>query len=257
MRIALGRQTGMLKRAASFRTDDRGAVPAVADLVPNTEYVICVEVPLPAVPTFRDRDHLVDWLDGAVLGDLRTLVRGINSVAASESTEAGRLGGGNFLLAAGCCMTIEYFGQVYGQGNNGTARAEAYVSRFLADVDRRYQEYFWLLWTSFRNGVVHGAWPQSVCVAGEPHRAVAIGANNQIDGEHFVPVTDHQGRSFVISSVRFFTDLEHSFASGFRDWILHGADPQVLDRAAARLVEIKAGNRGGVAQFNAIDAMQK
>jgi len=81
-------------------------------------------------------------------------------------------------------MALEYFGQVYGEGGDATARARAYVDRFLASIDQRYAEVFWLLWTSFRNGIIHGSWPQGLCIRGNPGDWLAVGANNALDGDH-------------------------------------------------------------------------
>jgi hypothetical protein len=59
---------------------------------------------------------VADWIDACVLGDLRTLVHGIDAYYASPDyrTADGRpTGAGNFLLVAGCCSAIEYLGHVY------------------------------------------------------------------------------------------------------------------------------------------------
>lgn len=246
----------VLKRETTFTTDEQGESPVLTNLVPLTEYVVCRDEEAPSVDTFGDVRHLVEWLDGAVLGDLRTLVQGIQSSTRIENHTTVRLGGGNFLLAAGCCMAIEYFGQIYGKGRDGTGRARAYVKEFLAPIDHRYLDYFWLLWTTFRNGIVHGSWPQGVCIRGAREAFVNIGANNMPDGDHFKPASGFAGRSFVISSVRLFTDLESSFQNGFRAWVLNQTDRRVQERAAARLVEINPKNDEGVRQFEAITAMQ-
>jgi hypothetical protein len=246
----------MLRRETSFATNTEGK--PIGDLVlsPSTEYVVCRDEDAPGVPTFHDRTHLADWLQYAVLGDLRTLVYGIEARTASSSPPR-NLGGGNFLLAAGCCMALEYFGQVYGRGSHSTDRARAYTKRFLDPIDSRYSEYFWLLWTTFRNGIVHGSWPQGACLRSAPEDWVAFGASNTANGEHFGPGPGLLRPNMLISSVRFVHDLDASFANGFRNWVLADSDDDVLSRASARLVAIAPGNDDGTRQFERIKAMYR
>jgi hypothetical protein len=72
----------------------------------------------------------VTWLQRCVLADLRTLCVGMDAYIA-DPTQTGRsgepLGGGNFLLVAGCCAAIEYCGHIYGQGGNAEQRALAFT----------------------------------------------------------------------------------------------------------------------------------
>src|SRR5207249_3059010 len=96
---------------------------------------------------------------------------------------------------------------------------------------------------------LHGSWPQGVCIQGQHQDWLAVGANNSPTGDHLEPASDYQGHSFVISSVRFFNDLERSFLDGFRDWILTRSDDGVLERAAPRLLEFRLGNQEGVKEF--------
>ena len=62
----------------------------------------------------ESREELANWIECNVLGDLQTLFQGINcydAAAPDHKTPTEEVvGGGNFLLAAGCCMAIEYFG---------------------------------------------------------------------------------------------------------------------------------------------------
>jgi hypothetical protein len=56
-------------------------------------------------------EDVVEWIDACVLGDLRTLVHGIDAYYASPDhvTADGRpTGAANFLLVAGCCSAIDY-----------------------------------------------------------------------------------------------------------------------------------------------------
>jgi len=244
----------MLQRQTTFTTDSEGRPAGDVVLSPATEYVVFRDEDVPGVPTFHDRSHLADWLNYAVLGDLRTLVHGIE-VRQTMTPIIPNLGGGNFLLAAGCCMALEYFGQVYGAGGDSTGRARAYTDRFLKEIDPRYSEYFWLFWSTFRHGIVHGSWPQGACLSGAPQDWVAFGAGNLADGEHFAPATGLRRPNLVISSVRFVADLDASFATGFRRWVLEESDDAVLGRASARLLTIAPGNREAVGQFERIKSM--
>ena len=126
----------MLRRQTTFTTDSEGRPAGDVVLSPATEYVVFRDEDVPGVPTFHDRSHLADWLNYAVLGDLRTLVHGIE-VRQTMTPIIPNLGGGNFLLAAGCCMALEYFGQVYGAGGDSTGRARAYTDRFLTAFSRK------------------------------------------------------------------------------------------------------------------------
>jgi hypothetical protein len=61
------------------------------------------------------------WLDSCVLGDLRTLISGIDAYYASDThvdSNGRRIGSGNFLLMAGCCAAIEYFGYILNDATN-------------------------------------------------------------------------------------------------------------------------------------------
>src|SRR5262245_19022328 len=106
---------------------------------------------------------LRSWLDSCVLGDLRTLVQGIDAYYASDEHVDGDgrpIGGGNFLLVAGCCSAIDYFGYIVNNGTNDDARAIAFINRFLVPINPRYREVGLLLWRCFRHGTVHRSWPK-------------------------------------------------------------------------------------------------
>jgi len=102
------------------------------------------------------------------------------------------------------------------------------VEDFLTPVDPRYARVFGVFWSSFRNGIVHGSWPQAICVQGHGGRRIAVGASPVRGGEHFQRASDYAGPSFVISSVTFFQDIERSFDQGFRSWIMSQSDDAVL-----------------------------
>ena len=81
---------------------------------------------------------------------------------------------------------------------------------------------------------------------------IAIGADNSPNGDHLGPDSGHNGKSFIISSPRFFCDIERSFNEGFQDWILNDSDEGVLKRAAPQVLEIKKGNEKGKKAFKYI-----
>ena len=200
------------------------------------------------------RQKIVEWIDKCVLGDLRTMMLGIEERKKKDKrgkAESPALGGGNFLLASDCCEALEYFGRVYGQGTNATEKVEKYVEKFLNPIDSRYIKVWPILWDSFRNGIVHSSWTKPVRMEGCKEQ-IAIGADNSPDGDHLKPDSNHVGKSFIISSPRFFCDIERSFKEGFRDWILNKSDEGILERADPQVLEVKRGNEKGKKAFNHI-----
>ena len=246
------RTASILRRVTSVMTDENGRlIQPARQLELSAKYVICEDVPVSPAKSMESRQKIVNWIDGCVLGDLRTMALGIKKREERNKkgeAESPTLGGGNFFLAAGCCMALEYFGQVYGKGKNATESVQKYVEKFLKPIDARYIEAWPILWRSFRNGIVHGSWPQVICLEGSEEK-IAVGADNDPDGDHFKPASNYQGKSFAISSYRFFQDIERSFREGFRDWILQDPDDGILERAAPRLLEIRGGNSEGEKAF--------
>lgn len=243
----------------SVKTDGDAKLPErIKKLEPNTTYMIYKDEYVPPARKMKSCKKIVEWIDKCVLGDLRTVVHGIQKREQGDKIQSPTLGGGNFLLAAGCCMALEYFGQVYGKGTNATESVQKYVEKFLQPIDERYIEFWPILWRSFRNGIIHGSWPQKICME-DSGEQIAIGADNSPDGDHLRPASNHKGKSFVISSPRFFYDIECSFNKnkGFRDWIQNNSDDGVLERAAPRLLEIKKGNKEGKKAFNDILSLKK
>jgi hypothetical protein len=96
-------------------------------------------------PPIQSRTDLATWIESCVLGDLRTLLLGVDSYYASSfhvSIEGRPLGSANFLLVAGCCSALDYFAFLFkGRGSN-EANVKAFIERFLqrcspaADCDR-------------------------------------------------------------------------------------------------------------------------
>ena len=88
-------------------------------------------------------DELVHWIDCCVLGDLRTLCRGIECYEANpdqKDPDGRALGAGHFLLVAGCCMALDYFGYIYHGCGVDEANVLAYIKKFLHVVHPRYSE---------------------------------------------------------------------------------------------------------------------
>ncbi len=241
----------MLRRVDSFETDEKGLPVNLPTLAPASTFVICRDEEMLPVRPLESRQAIVDWIEHCVLGDLRTLLVGIDAFL-QQRDRPRPLGGGNFLLAAGCCMALEYFGQIYGRGHDATAAARRYVEDFLRPVDARYLAVFGILWSAFRNGIVHGSWPQVICVQQHAGHRIAVGANPCMDGEHLESAAAYDDENFVISSARFFADIEASVDRGFRAWILDESDDGVLARAAPRLLEIRDGDVVRVREFQLI-----
>jgi hypothetical protein len=241
----------MLRRIDSFTTDEAGRPVSLPDLDPSSTFVICRDEDAPAVGAMESRDAVDRWIEGCLFGDLRTLILGIDQFHQNPETPR-LLGGCNFLLAASCFMALEYLAQVYGRGRDATSAARHYVADFLSRVDPRYPQAFDILWSCFRNGIVHGSWPQAVCIRGDESTRIAVGANPRIDGDHFGPDQNYPAPSFIISSVRLFLDLERSYDQFFRSWLLRESDDAVLVRAAPRLLEINPRDTTRVRQLGVI-----
>ncbi len=243
----------MLRRVDVFTTNEAGQPVSLPDLDPSTTFVICRDEDAPAVGAMESRGAVDRWIDGCLFGDLRTLILGIDRFHQNPQTPR-PLGGCNFLLASGCFMALEYLAQVYGRSRDATSAARHYVADFLSRVDPRYLEVFEVLWSCFRNGIVHGSWPQAVCVRGDDSTRTAVGANPRIDGDHFGPDRGYPGPSFIISSARLFADLERSYDEFFRSWLLEKSDDAVLVRAAPRILEISPRDTTRVRQLSVIRA---
>ena len=242
-------------RVIDVMTDENGQlIQPTKQLEPSTKYVICKNAPLAPAKSMESRQKIVDWIDCCVLGDLRTVILGIEERRKRDETQSPVLGGCNFLLAACCCMALEYFGQVYGQRKNATESVQKYVEKFLIPIDPKYEEFWPIFWRSFRNGIVHGSWPQRIRMQdSSEEKQIAMRANNSPSGDHFDRDSDRTDRSFAISSARLFRDIERSFREVFQSWILNDSDDGILERAAPRLLEIKRDDTKGKKVFEHIE----
>lgn len=243
----------VLKRVREVRTDELGRLPAEIVLDPDCSYIVCKDAPLPAAGKLPSRQYLVDWISNCVLGDLRTLERGISAVEAAK-TEQGLppgMGGGNFLLAAGCLTAVEYLGGLLLPDADALTATRKYAQRFLGPVDARYSKVWDLVWRVFPNSIAHGSWPQSVIIRNDPSRRLRLGVGNARSEPHFAPYPGMAG-SLVISAPRFLDDLEMSVKNGFSRWILEEADDDILARAAPQLLEVSERDSIGCQQLNAV-----
>jgi hypothetical protein len=187
----------------------------------------------------ESRDKLVSWVRSCVLGDLRTLRAGIEArrVDKNNAIENG-LGGANFLLAAGCCMALEYLARIFYGKEDALSNVRGYIKKFLSPINARYEEVCDLLWRSFRNGIIHGSWPQPICVKGNNDERIVVGVGNDLDDPHLAPKQGDSRNTLVVNAVQFLKDLERSVEEGFAPWVLAGEDDAVLERAGPRLLEI-------------------
>jgi hypothetical protein len=236
------------KQVCEASTDGSGTLTPRKKLDPNTSYNVCRWEDVPADIPHPSRDKVVEWISDCVLGDLRTLQLGMVQRRAGGS-HSNSLGGGNFLLAAACCMAIEYCGNVYNVGSNGTERAKSFVTQFLAPVDARYLEFFELIWGSIRNGIIHGSWAQTLHIRDQEAPRLVVGAATSDEGQHFERVTWANRPTFILNSERFLRDLETAVNPSFRTWILEVADDAVRERASASLLAIHPDNTRLSAQF--------
>jgi hypothetical protein len=196
------------------------------------------------------RQKVVDWIMRCVLGDLRTLDKGISVVEAAGNEQGlpAGMGGGNFLLAVGCLIAIEYFGGIFRPDVDATMAARAYARKFLKPVDDRYPKVWELLWRTFRNGMVHASWPKKALIENDPSRQLILAVGNLRSDPHLAPLpgTPH---SLAISAPRLLDDLDSSVKNGFSHWILTEADDGVLMRAGPQLLRIGQGDSVVCQQF--------
>jgi hypothetical protein len=220
------------------------------DTLDPGSYVISQDQPLKVSAALKSRRQLVKWIDRCVLGDLRTLRDGIRQ--AERDGLSRKRGGGNFLLAAGCCMALEYLAFVFSGNENATASIRRYADAFLRPIDGRYGLVVDLMWRSFRNGLIHGSWPQPIACLSAPGDVVIVGVGNELADEHLAPIRNVKGISFGVSAPRLLRDLEKSFKPGFRDWVLHNAPDSVLKRGAPKLLELHAKDELGRRQLRTV-----
>ena len=203
----------------------------------------------------RSRDELVIWIDSCVLGDLRTLLEGVDAYYASAShmsAEGRPLGAANFLLVAGCCSALDYFAFLFKGGASDEANAQAFIDTFLKPVDSRYCDVGLIIWRCFRHGTVHRSWPKRIVAEGDLSSAVVSGAGNELTDAHLAPSTEFPGDTFLINGRQLLSDLTRAFDRNFRTWILTESPDGVLERANPEDLLIRVGDTQGSRQFQVV-----
>jgi hypothetical protein len=226
-----------------FTTDHLGQPPASLRLSPSTTYRA---EPPDRRPARRlcDIEDLVNWIDNCVLGDLRTLKLGID---AQTSQQGPPLGGGNFLLLAGCLMALEYVAHIYSAEKNAVSCVRQYTSTFLIPINAKYLESSEVLWRAARNGMLHGSWPLRVSFQGDS-KEYKFNVGNELRDAHLTRVDD----LINISAPQFLQDLEASIYNGFLGWLRSSNDPDVLARGQPRVLEISPSDAQGAKGLKAI-----
>lgn len=167
----------------------------------------------------------------SVLGDLRTLKRGIDAYLGEPLPQHS---GGNFLLFAACLMALEYFSRIY--VSNGTAhlRVRKYSADFLVPINPRYQDATGIMWRAARNGMLHASWPSRFCTDNDSTEYM-FKVGNEISDAHLTFVNG----VLNISGPRLLQDLEQSVDTGLAPWINASGDSVLLARGQPCVIEIK------------------
>lgn len=244
----------MLRRMSSVTINEHQEIIKKKHLEPG-KYVLCKEWQPPHAGKMKNRQDLVEWIEKCVFGDLRTLLEGIK--LAKKNNKKGTLGGGNFLLASGCFMALDYLAYIFNGDDNSTANVRAYAKRFLKSVDSRYYEMIELLWRSFRNGIIHNSWPQPISGNWAKREIIVVGVGTSFIDGHFQPIPGAKYQSFGISSPILYKDLFKSFKNGFKLWLLNEADEIILERGAPHILEIAKGDAAGLRQLEIIKKLNK
>jgi len=140
-------------------------------------------------------------------------------------------------------MALEYLARIVHGKESAADNVREYVIRYLGKINPRYKYVGMLLWWSLRNGIVHGAWPQSVCLNDDVQDRVAIGVSVEPSDPHLEVVREDGRELFGVNARRLLEDLSRSFDEGFVPWLMGLSDvTAVLDRAGPRLLLIRDGN---------------
>jgi hypothetical protein len=206
-------------------------------------------------------EDVVEWIDACVLGDLRTLICGIDAYYASpkDLTADGRpTGSANFLLVAGCCSAIDYLAHIYASKGSDEAKATVFIDTFLAPINQRYGEVGLLIWKCFRQGTVHRSWPKRI-VLENGTAEVITGAGSEASDPHLSPLSGLAADSLLINGRQLLSDLTRAFDDGLRHWILTDAPADALERAKPQNLRVGGGTIGlqveAVRRWNAEDRL--
>jgi len=177
----------------------------------------------------QSREDLLRWIDGSVLGDLRTLRLGVAMQRKADGRQAdGRvLGGANYLLVAGCCMALEYLNFVY-TGKQDSA--VPFMRRFMSPTNERYGLVAELFWECFRHGPVHKSWPQLVVVDGDSDLPLILGVAQDAPWEHLCSRSLKGRTAFLVCASTLLRDIEQSVDERFGPWIMNESPNEVLHR---------------------------
>lgn len=207
----------------------------------------------------RSSADLRSWLDCCVLGDLRTLVAGIDAYYGTEEhvdAEGRPIGAANFLLVAGCCSAIEYFGYLLNEGTTQEARSLAFINRFLGQVDSKYSEVGKLFWQCFRHGTVHRSWPKRIYLASEKV-SIAAGAGAAKSDPHLASALGREGHTFLVNGRRLLLDLSIALDGPFGEWIESNATEALFERANPEGLRIAVGDQVLTTQARNVLAWKK
>ena len=240
----------MLRRVCNVSVDQRGVIKIIGNnnSIAAGSYILCENTMPLHVDILKSRKFLVDWIEKCVFGDLRTLKRGM--FEAKKRKSRGKLGGGNFLLASGCFMALEYLAYIYSGKDNATINIRRYTDKFLIPVNDRYKDMMELLWRSFRNGLIHCSWPQLMSREEDNSFPLLVGVGNSLTDDH-LKATTVQGRpAFAISSASLLKDLYKSYNPSFKNWLLNEALEIALKRGNPQILKLRIGDVQGRRQLN-------
>jgi hypothetical protein len=226
-----------------FTTDSKGDLPKSTRMLPNTTY-IAMPPDRKAAQRLSNHQKLADWIENCVLGDLRTLRHGIETIPKQPNSG---FGGGNFLLVAGCLMALEYIARIYIGKKEAPECVRIYATEFLKPINPRYVEACGILWRAARNGILHASWPLRVCLQGDTTE-FKFGIGNERTDQHLTV----EGVLIKISGPRLLDDLEASVANGFSSWLRKSKDPEVLDRGQPHVLEISSNDQQGRSELELI-----
>ena len=200
-------------------------------------------------------------IDACVLGDLRTLIRGIDAYHASADhlTADGRpTGSANFLLVAGCCSAIDYLAHIY--ASRGSRRSEG---------DSLHRHFPRANQSALRRG-----WPPDLEVLSTRDRAPQLAETHRVGGRHSggdhgrrqrgfgsapVSVARAGSRFALINGRQLLSDLTRAFDDRLRRWILTDASADALERAKPQDLRVGGGDIGlqveAVRRWNAEDRL--
>jgi hypothetical protein len=239
------------KPAKSFTTDGTGQIPSGVELVANQEYR-ATPPPDPPSREFDSKDKLLAWMRNSVLGDLRTLLAGIDLYLADPSgRSAASFGGANFLLASGCFLALEQFARTYTGKHDATASVRDFTKQFLIPIDAKYGATLVILWRAFRNGLVHGGWPKVVSIEGESlELTLSVGVDPR--NPHLEPLPNNK-HSLCLNGRTLLSHLQQAIGPGspFETWFNTTTD-DVLARSAPRALVISSGDAQAVCEFRGL-----